>query len=432
MDRRACLRSPSLLHSCFQWTTNPQFSIIQVVSNDNDLGTLASALQAADLAETLGNENATFTVFAPANPAFDNVDVQSLANNPDPLRDLLNFHVVQGEALTASNLQGRESVTTVEGQELQIGSENGTLTVGGVPVSQSDVEASNGVAHVIGGVLIPESFPRRVSYDLAAQSNSGVISSGVEGTVTFWEYNDSQTLVTLSLDNGPTGESVSHPAHIHNGNASEGGGGIEIYLSPLDGTNTENDGTSARLVNRSFDNLAGFNGYVNIHESVDNPVVVAQGNIGANATGTLGARLSLVDNPTMNTKELTAQPNEGAFSNGVPGQLRLRELTADQTLVTVRLDPDDDNNFEEGPTQGSLQEATVSHPAHIHGSGGAIQDYLSPVDGTDSKARSSQIVPNDVLNSDGIYVNVHESAANLQYVVSQGDVGSSSGGGGGY
>ncbi|WP_251965348.1 fasciclin domain-containing protein [Salinibacter ruber] len=413
----------------------PSNTLTQVVSNNNDLSTLASALQAADLAETLGNENATFTVFAPANPAFDNVDVQSLTDNPDLLRDLLNFHVVQGEALTASDLQGRESVTTVEGQELQIGSENGTLTVGGVPVSQSDVEASNGVAHVIGGVLIPESFPRRVSYDLAAQSNSGVISSGVEGTVTFWEYNDSQTLVTLSLDNGPTGESVSHPAHIHNGNASEGGGGIEIYLSPLDGTNTENDandGTSARLVNRSFDNLAGFNGYVNIHESVDNPVVVAQGNIGANATGTLGAGLSLVDNPTMNTKELTAQPNEGAFSNGVPGQLRLRELTADQTLVTVRLDPDDDNNFEEGPTQGSLQEATVSHPAHIHGSGGAIQDYLSPVDGSDPRARSSQIVPNSVLNSDGIYVNVHESAAKLVNIVSQGDVGSSSGGSGGY
>ncbi len=404
----------------------PSNTLTQVVSNNNDLSTLASALQAADLAETLGNENATFTVFAPANPAFDNVDVQSLTNNPDPLRDLLNFHVVQGEALTASDLEGRESVTTVEGQELQIGSENGTLTVGGVPVSQSDVEASNGVAHVIGGVLIPESFPRRVSYDLAAQSNSGAISSGVEGTVTFWEYNDSQTLVTLSLDNGPTGASVSHPAHIHN----EGDGEIAIYLSPLDGTNRNeaNDGTSARLVDRSFDTLAGFNGYVNIHESVENlGNIVAQGDIGSNATGTLGAGLSLVDNPTTNTKELTAQPNNGDFSNGVPGQLRLRELTADQTLVTVRLDPDGDGEFGDGPTQ-----ATVSHPAHIHGSGGAIQDYLSPVDGTDSKARSSQIVPNDVLNSDGIYVNVHESAATLQYVVSQGDVGSSSGGGGGY
>jgi uncharacterized surface protein with fasciclin (FAS1) repeats len=410
----------------------PSNTLTQVVSNNNDLSTLASALQAADLAETLGNENATFTVFAPANPAFDNVDVESLTNNPDLLRDLLNFHVVQGEALAASDLEGRESVTTVEGQELQIGSENGTLTVGGVPVSQSDVEASNGVAHVIGGVLIPESFPRRVSYDLAAQSNDGAIPNGVDGTVTFWEAGANQTLVTLSLDNGPTGTSVSHPAHIHNGSASEGGG-IEIYLSPLDGTNANdaNDGTSARLVNRSFDDLAGFDGYVNIHQSVDSPGnVVAQGNIGANATGTLGAGLSLVDNPTTNTKELTAQSNDGAFPNGVPGQLQLRELTADRTLVTVRLDPDGDGNFEDGSTQGSLQEATVSHPAHIHGSGGAIQAYLSPVDGSDPAARSSQIVADEDLSSDGLYVNVHESAANLQYVVSQGNVGSSGGSGG--
>jgi hypothetical protein len=283
-------------------------------------------------------------------------------------------------------------------------------------------------------VLIPESFPRRVSYDLVAQSNDGAIANGIEGTITFWEYNDSQTLVTLSLDNGPTGANVSHSAHTHNGSASEGGG-IKFYLSPLDGTNKNdsNDGTSARLVNRSFDELSGFNGYVNIHESVENlGNIVAQGNIGPNATGTLGAGLSLVDNPTTNTKELTAQSNNGAFSNGVPGQLQLRELTADQTFVTVRLDPDGDGEFEDGPTQGSLQEATVSHPAHIHGSEGAIQDYLSPVGGSDSKARSSQIVPNHVLNSDGIYVNVHESAANLQNIVSQGDVGSSSGRSGGY
>jgi len=109
----------------------------------------------------------------------------------------------------------------------------------------------------------------------------------------------------------------------------------------------------------------------------------------------------------------------------VPGQLRLRELTADQTLVTVRLDPDGDGEFGDGPTQ-----ATVSHPAHIHGSGGAIQDYLSPVDGSDPAARSSQIVADEDLSSDGLYVNVHESAANLQYVVSQGNVGSSGGSGG--
>ncbi len=77
---RYCI--PVLLHSCFQWTTNPRFPIIQVVSSDDDLGTLASALHAADLTETLGDGNATSAVFAPSNPAFDNVDV-SRFGKPD-------------------------------------------------------------------------------------------------------------------------------------------------------------------------------------------------------------------------------------------------------------------------------------------------------------------------------------------------------------
>lgn len=409
----------------------PSTTLAGIVQNTDDLSTLLSALQATGQAEALSNEDATFTVFAPANSAFENVDVESLTNNPDLTTDLLNYHLVQGEALTANDLEGRESVTTVEGQELEIGSENGTLTVGGMPVQQADVEASNGVAHVIGGVLIPDSFPRRVSYDLAAQSNSGAIPDGVDATVTFWEAGDSQTLVTLSLDNGPTGASVSHPAHIHNG-AAGSGGGIEIYLSPLDGTNANdaNDGTSARVVDRSFDDLAGFDGYVNIHESVANPGnVVSQGDVGANATGTLGAGLALVENPQTTTYELTAQSNEGAIPNGVPGQVQFRQLTSDLTLGTVRLDPDGDGEYEDGSTQGNLSEATVSHPGHIHngaaGSGGSIAIYLSPVDGSDPAARSSQIIDrsfSDLTSFDG-YVNVHESIANLGNVVSQGNIG---------
>ena len=405
-------------------------TLADIVSSTDNLSTLAAALDATGQAGTLADTDAQFTVFAPQNSAFDNVDVQSLVDNPELTRGLLNFHIVAGETLTASDLEGRQSVTTVEGQELVIGSQDGTLTVGGIPVAQADVEADNGVAHVIEGVLVPDSFPRRLTFDLAAQTNSGAVPDGVDGTVSFWEYGPDQTVVTLALENGATETTVSHPAHIHNGNASEGGT-IAIYLSPLDGTaNSANNGTSARLVDRPFDELASFDGYVNIHESVANlGNVVSQGNIGANATGTLGAGLNLVDNPQSTTYPLAANANNGSVApNGIPGEVRLLELTESLTLATVLLDVDGDGTYEDDATG-----ANVSHPSHIHlnsaSEGGDIEYFLSPIDGSDPSARSSQILEAtfDELTSFDGYVNVHESAANLADVVSQGNIGSNAG-----
>ena len=405
-------------------------TLADIVSSTDNLSTLAAALDATGQTETLANTDQEFTVFAPQNSAFDNVDVQSLVDNPDLTSGLLNFHIVAGETLTASDLEGRQSVTTVEGQELAIGLQDGTLTVGGIQVGQADVEADNGVAHVIEGVLVPNSFPRRLTFDLAAQTNSGAVPDGVDGTVSFWEYGPDQTVVTLALENGATETTVSHPAHIHNGNASEGGA-IAIYLSPLDGTaNLANNGTSARLVDRPFDELASFDGYVNIHESVANlGNVVSQGNIGANATGTLGAGLDLVDNPQSTTYPLAANANNGSIApNGIPGEVRFLELTESLTLATVLLDVDGDGTYEDDATG-----ANVSHPAHIHNGnaseGGDIEYFLSPIDGSDSSARSSQILEAtfDELTSFDGYVNVHESAANLADVVSQGNIGSNAG-----
>ena len=263
---------------------------------------------------------------------------------------------------------------------------------------------------------------RQVSYDLAAQNNEGAIPDGVDGTVTFRELGESQTLVLLELDEGATGTDVSHPAHIHNG-AAGSGGGIEIYLSPIDGTG--GGGTSARVVDRSFDELVDFNGYVNIHESAANlGNVVTQGNIGANADGQSDEGFNVVDNPRSRTYSLSATPNSGNVApNGTPGQVTFNEVTSGMTIVTWKLNVD-------GPTG-----ANVSHPAHIHNNsaseGGNIAIYLSPVDGTDSAARSSKLVDrsyDDLTSFDG-YVNVHQSAANLGNIVAQGDIGQNAGGG---
>jgi len=270
---------------------------------------------------------------------------------------------------------------------------------------------------------------QQISYDLAAQSNNGAVSSGVDGTVTFWRAGASRTIATLALDdaaldnNGGTGVDVSHPAHIHNNSASETGG-IEFYLSPIDGSG--GGGTSARVIERPIEDLADFNGYVNIHESVSNlGTVVSQGNIGANAEGTEGEGLTLVDNPRSVSYSLSANSNNGSVApNGLPGTVTFQEVTSGMTLVTLSLE-----------TGGGATEAAVSHPAHIHAGSvaeapGGIQIYLSPIDGSDTAAKSSKLVerPYDELAGFDGYVNVHESVGNLGAVVSQGNIGANASG----
>lgn len=130
------------------------------------------------------------------------------------------------------------------------------------------------------------SDPRRTTYSLAAHPNEGSIApDGLPSTVRFQELTSERSLVTLALDlNGGTGATVSHPAHIHNNSASEGGD-IEYYLSPIDGA--DQSARSSKIVDVPYDTLAGFDGHINVHESVANlGNVVSQGNVGANAGDT--------------------------------------------------------------------------------------------------------------------------------------------------
>ena len=263
---------------------------------------------------------------------------------------------------------------------------------------------------------------RQVSYDLSAQPNDGALSDGVSATATFQELPDNQTLVTLELDN-TTNAGVTHPAHIH---SYSDDGEIAYRLSPIDGTNQKGI-TSARVVNRSFEQLADFDGYINIHESAANLVnVVAQGDIGANADVQTSEGLTVINSPDSKIYSLSANPNGGnVASNGIPGTVQITELTGSLTLVQVSLDPG---------TENGATGASVSHPAHIHrSSDGEIRYYLSPVSGLDPDARSGKLVNEsyDTLAGFNGYVNVHQSAAKLKNVVAQGDIGANASGGDG-
>jgi transforming growth factor-beta-induced protein len=132
-------------------------TITQIAAADPQFSILVSLLVKAGLAETLGG--GTFTVFAPTNAAFDKLSketLDSLSNNPDKLREVLTYHVIDGNVAisTAATSSDLKTLTTNK-LPLQVRNEGGTYKIGEASVIKADIAASNGVIHVIDSVLIP-------------------------------------------------------------------------------------------------------------------------------------------------------------------------------------------------------------------------------------------------------------------------------------
>ena len=133
--------------------------IVDVVVANAQVGTLGAAVVEAGLADALRGDG-PFTLFAPLNPAFDDLGsdlVSALLEpaNADLLRSILTYHVVAGVAAQSGSLTDGQEVTTLQGDALSIGVSGSGVTVGGASVIQADVSASNGVIHFIDGVLVP-------------------------------------------------------------------------------------------------------------------------------------------------------------------------------------------------------------------------------------------------------------------------------------
>jgi uncharacterized surface protein with fasciclin (FAS1) repeats len=131
-------------------------TIVDVAAGNPDFETLVAAVTAADLVETLSGEG-PFTVFAPTDEAFDALpegvlDALLLPENKDALTSILTYHVVSGEVMAADVTAG--DVPTVEGSTIAITTEGG-VKVNEANVTATDVDASNGVIHVIDAVLVP-------------------------------------------------------------------------------------------------------------------------------------------------------------------------------------------------------------------------------------------------------------------------------------
>jgi len=119
--------------------------------------TLVAAVEAAGLVETLKGEG-PFTVFAPTDEAFaalpeGTVETLLMPENLDQLVSILTYHVVSGSVMSGDLSDGMMA-TTVQGGDLMISTSNGVM-VNDATVTTADIEASNGVIHVVDTVIIP-------------------------------------------------------------------------------------------------------------------------------------------------------------------------------------------------------------------------------------------------------------------------------------
>lgn len=130
--------------------------ILETAAAAGSFKTLATALTEAGLIETLKGEG-PFTVFAPTDEAFAKIpkaDLDKLLGDKEALKKVLLYHVVSGKVMSADVVK-LKSAKTVEGSAVKIAVKGKTVMINGAKVVTVDVEARNGVIHVIDTVIMP-------------------------------------------------------------------------------------------------------------------------------------------------------------------------------------------------------------------------------------------------------------------------------------
>lgn len=131
-------------------------TVVDIATSDKNFSTLVSALKTAGLVDTLKGEG-PFTVFAPSNAAFENLSDSTLEDlmkpeNKTRLQNLLKSHVVQGRRM-AKDIAGRSSLSSMSGESYRIRADGEQVRIGDATIRQTDLEAENGIVHVIDRVL---------------------------------------------------------------------------------------------------------------------------------------------------------------------------------------------------------------------------------------------------------------------------------------
>ncbi|MFW5702506.1 MAG: fasciclin domain-containing protein [Candidatus Dojkabacteria bacterium] len=158
-------------------------NIVELAQATPSLSTLVTAVTEAELVDTLSDGSAEYTVFAPTNDAFDalpegTLDSLLAEGNQDDLTNVLTYHVVDTEAF-ASDLSDGQTLNTLNGETLTVNIDGSDVFINDARVTTADVDATNGVVHIIDSVLLPEGI---------AEAHSTADTSGEVQSTSSIEY----------------------------------------------------------------------------------------------------------------------------------------------------------------------------------------------------------------------------------------------------
>lgn len=326
-------------------------TITDIVEGNGDFSTLAAALERTNLAGTLDVPSATFTVFAPTDAAFTASGIDLSAVSDEDLRDILLYHVKAERTPSGDFEDGDFEITSLNttgagGSALPIFATNsgGTITLGGkadnsATVATADVEAVNGIIHIIDNVLLPPSVVDRAIRDgrfttlVAAVTRAG-LASALDGAGTFTVFaptDDAFAASGIDLD-AVSDDDLADVLRYHVLGSTVAAGDIAAGFSYGTTINTEgpndsplsmiinNDGSTVRINDQAdvvVTNVSGANGVVHAIDAVITPqslveLVAKNGNL-SSLTGALTAAdlVSALDDEGPFT---VFAPNNAAFT----------------------------------------------------------------------------------------------------------------------
>ncbi|MCB0630244.1 MAG: fasciclin domain-containing protein [Saprospiraceae bacterium] len=279
-------------------TVNEDKTIVEVASEDARFTTLVSALQRTGLDAVLSDENASFTVFAPTNDAFDALGVDLSILTDDELKTILLYHVFGESFISAQILEGKTYLNSAstngpDGTPLTVFIERTGSTVminGTATVTQADIGTENGVIHVINQVLLPLDVVGHITANddfnelvAALGSASGDLTTTLGSTSTvytiFAPINSAFTEISTTLS-GLTPDQVADVltyhvaagANVRSTDLSNGqtvgtvqGENITVNITDNTVTLTDANGNSATVL---LADVQGTNGVIHIIDKV--------------------------------------------------------------------------------------------------------------------------------------------------------------------